>query len=146
MISNRMIIYLTILVLIGMGILFLLNVNNILTGQPHSETFIKLNDVSGIGVKHQGLIYTLNFEQQNNMLNMLNQSLRIKNIETGTRKTPNIDQIIIYRFKDQSPIILTPVTYLNTNLIFSNQEWNPNGYLMEVSQGRFNQLLTESYD
>ena len=146
MISNRVIIYLTVLVLLGMGVLFFLNINNILTGRHSPETYISLNDVSGVGVKHKGLIYTLNFNQQNDLLNMLNQSIQMKTIEGGTRKSPSIEQIIIYRFEGKPPLILTPITYLDNNLVYSNQEWNPKGYLKEVSLGRFDKLLAETYD
>lgn len=146
MIGNKSVIYLTLLVLLSMGILFFMNIDEIVSGKIGNESFIAYNDVSGMAVKHQGLVYTLNFKQQTDALDILNRSLRIKIIDSGERSPPDIEQIIIYRFGTKPPLLLTPVTYLNDNLVYTNSEWNPDGYLKEVSRGVLKQILSDTYD
>jgi hypothetical protein len=146
MISNKMIAYLTALVLVAMGVLFILNIEKILHGQTGSEIYLKYNDVAGIGVKHKGLTYTLNFDQQNKMVELLNHSLKVTLIDSGNRQTPDIEQIVIYRLEGKAPLTLLPVAYVDEQLIYSNEEWNAGGYLKDVSNGSLKKLLAETYD
>jgi hypothetical protein len=146
MMNNTTLYVLTGLVLVSMAILLGLNLTNILKGNTSSQTYIKLNDVRGVAVEHNKLPYTLNFEQQVDVINLLNRSVKIAEItREGSRQKPNIDKIIIYRF-EQPNLIIEPLTYLDNNLIFSLPEWNKEGYLMDISGGTLQQTLSNTYD
>ncbi|WP_068468089.1 hypothetical protein [Candidatus Protochlamydia phocaeensis] len=144
--TNRTLIYLTILVLVSMGVLFTLNMTAILTGKPEEETYLKYNQVRGMAVGHHKLLYTLNFKQQNDVIDILNRSVRVMGVKPGKRQKPNIEKIVIYQFNDQPELVLTPIAYIDGNLVFSVPQWNSDGYLMEVSNGRLQQLLSQTYD
>ncbi len=146
MMDNRTLFSLTALVLIGMVILLALNMTSILTGEPENQTYLKYKQVRGIAINHNGLLYTLNFQQQNEVVEILNQAVRVMGIKPGKRQRPKISQIVIYQFNQQPDLLLTPIAYVDDNLVFSIPEWNPNGYLMEVSEGRLRQLLSQTYD
>jgi hypothetical protein len=144
--SNRTLLFLTALVLIGMITLFALNMQSILTGQPDDQTYLKYNHVRGAAVSHNEMLYTLNFDQQNELIDILNRSVRVVGVKPGKRKKPEVEQIIVYQFNDQPDLIIKPVAYVDNNLVFSAPAWNPDGYLMEISDGRLHQLLSQSYD
>lgn len=144
--SNRTLIYMTGLVLLGMGILFALNLGQILIGSPPNQTYLKYNEVRGIAVKHRQLLYTLNFAQQNSTIDILNQSLLLAEVKPGTTQPVDIEQIIIYQFEGKPDIILTPIAYVDQQLVYQSPLWSPQGYFMEVSVGEFKKLISQSYD
>lgn len=143
--SNRVILYLTALVLIGMVILFSLNLVNIFSGQPNSQAYIKHNQVRGIAVKHNQLLYTLNFRQQNDLIDLINRSLPTREMPNDTREDTPIAQIVVYLF-GADDLVLSPVAYINDNLVYSTPQWNPNGYFMDLSNGTLKNLLSQTYD
>lgn len=126
-----------------MGALFFIRLlPNNATFEP--EKYILKGDVKGIEIVHNDKPYTLNFEQQNTLIDYLNQSLPVN---TNFRIDPNLpfSKIIIYRFKG-APLELTPITLVGTDLVFSAPTWNPNGYLRDISVGRMNKLLNNTFD
>lgn len=144
--TNRTLIYLTALVLIGMVTLFAINMTSILTGKPEDQTYLKYNHVRGMAVSHNQMLYTLNFKQQNDVIEILNRTVRVVGVKPGKRQRPSIDKIIVYQFNDQPDLVITPIAYVDNNLVFSVPAWNPNGFFMEVSNGRLHQLLSQTYD
>ncbi|MBA2367921.1 MAG: hypothetical protein H0V82_02720 [Candidatus Protochlamydia sp.] len=144
--SNRTLLFLTALVILGMITLFALNMQSILSGHPDDQTYLKYNHVRGVAVSYNDMLYTLNFDQQNELISILNRSVRVVGVKPGKRKKPDIEQIIIYQFNDQPDLIIKPVAYVDNNLVFSAPAWNSDGYLMEISDGRLDQLLAQTYD
>lgn len=137
---------LTLLVLLGMGIILLLNFSSSLLLQPKNERYLSYNGVRGMAVEHDHLLWTLNFDQQNSVIAHLNRSIPIgKNTRHLEKKPLIIDRLIIYRFHAPD-LFLTPVGYDGDNLIFQSAVWNPSGYLLDVSGGSFNVLLSQTYD
>lgn len=146
-ISNKALVYMTLLVLLGMGILFYLNLSNILGGQTEPQPYLKHYAIRGIAVKRSNLLYTLNFDQQNQLADILNLSVLIQTVTTEQKKqTPAISEIIVYQFNGQPDLSLVPIGYADKNLIYSMPSWNPNGYLMDVSEGKLQNLLSQTYD
>jgi hypothetical protein len=135
----------TALVLIGMGVLLSLNLVGIFSGQFSSQTYLKHNDVRGIAVKHHDLLYTLNFRQQNDVIDFFNRSVQIREMPTGNRIEIPIQQIIIYLF-NATDVVLTPIAYLDNNLLYSAPQWNADGYLLDLSDGALKDLLSQTYD
>jgi hypothetical protein len=144
--TNKTLVYLTFLVLIGIGILFALNMTSLLTGQPDNQNYLQYNKVRGIAVSHNKLLYTLNFKQQKDVIDILNRAVRVVGVKPGKRQKPNIDKIIIYQFKEKSDVTITPIAYVNKNLVFSAPGWDEETYLMEISDGRLFQLLSQTFD
>lgn len=144
--SNRLLLFMTALVLVGMATLLALNLNSIFTGIPGlSTSYLDHNDVKGMAVEHNKMLYTLNFTQQNDIIDILNRSVKLSEIEPGPRQRPTIEHLTIYRFGADN-LVLTPIAYVNNNLIYSLPQWNANGFLMETSNGRLQKLLSQTYD
>lgn len=144
--NNRTLVYLTILVLVGIGALFALNVAQILDGSGASQTYLKPYEIRGMAVKFDQMLYTLNFEQQNEVVDILNRSVRVVGVKPDKRAKPAIEKIYVYPFKDDV-IEITPIAYVdNNNLVYSAPQWNNEGYLMEISNGKLHELLSQTYD
>jgi hypothetical protein len=144
--SNRTLVVLTVLVIAGMLVLFGLNVTNILTGQPPNQKYLKYNDIQGMAIGRNRVLYTLNFQQQNQVIEILNSAVPITEIKSGKRNPPNIDKLVIYPLQGKPEIVLTPIAYVDNNLIFSAPDWVAHGYLMELSDGDLKNLLSKTYD
>ena len=144
--SNRTLTFLTALVIVAMVALFALNVTSILTGQPANQTYIRYDEVQGMAIEHNKLLYTLNFEQQNEIITILNSGAAVREIRAGERVHPGIQKLIIYPLEGKPEITLIPIAYINQDLILSAAEWVPNGYLMELSEGKLKNLLAKTYD
>lgn len=144
--NNRTVLFMTLAVLAGMAILFAINLQGILGGKAPSQPYLQYNDVRGIAVKHDGKLYTLNFDQQKQLIEMLNQSDKVERLGEGSREAVNFEEIIIYRFESKPDWVVTPITYINNNLFYSMPEWNSKGYLMDVSEGKLKKLISQTYD
>jgi hypothetical protein len=59
------------------------------------QSVLAYNEVRGMAVESEGVLYTLNFEQQNRVVAALNRKEKIPNLETCA---PSMDKLIIYRF------------------------------------------------
>jgi hypothetical protein len=143
--TNRTLFSLTALVILGIAILLGLNMTSILTGEPKSQTYLKYNEVRGMAIGHNQLLYTLNFQQQNTVIEILNKAAHVLEIPPGKHQKPNIDRIVVYQF-NKPDLLITPIAYMDQNFIFSVPEWIENGYLMELSDGDLHQLLSQAYD
>ena len=144
--NNRIVLFFTIAVLAGMGILLAINMSSILTGQPAHQTYLKYNNVRGMAVGHNQMLYTLNFKQQNDVIDILNRSVRVLEVKPGKRQKPNIEKIVVYQFDHLPDLIITPIAYVDGNLVYSVPQWNEDGYMMELSDGDMQKLLTQTYD
>lgn len=144
--KNQTVFTIALIFIAGISILFIINMNAILKGKNAEEQYLKYNNVRGIAVEHKDLLYTLNFNQQNNLVDILNHSVRVVGVKPDKRQKPDISKIIIYQFGNQPDIVITPVAYVNKNLVYSAPAWNVDQYLMEISDGQLQQLLAQTYD
>lgn len=144
--NNRTLYIMTACVFAGIAILFAINLDTILTGKPINQTYIKHNNIRGMAIGRNQMLYTLNFDQQNKATNILNRSVRVVGVKPGKRQKPDIDQIVIYQFDKKPDIVLTPIAYVDDNLVFTAPAWVDQGFLMELSNGDLQKLLSESYD
>lgn len=95
-------------------------------------------------VVHEGVPYTLNFQQQNRIIDLLNQSLST-NERSVENTSLNFTSLTIYRFEAPN-LTLKPIAYNHEELIFSVPEWNSEGYLKENSRGEFKKLISTTFD
>ena len=143
--SNRLLFWLTCVAILGLGILLFMNAIPMIWA-PNVETYLKLNDVRGIAVEHKNKLYTLNFEQQNELIGYLNKAIPTSlEEEKGRKPSSDISKIVIYRF-NKPDLVLTPIRYDKNNLIFSSPEWNRDGFMKDVSGGNLQTLLSKTYD
>lgn len=142
---NNFTTYLTVLVLLGMAVILMLNFSRLVT-QEKNERYLSYNGVRGMALDHNKQLWTLSFEQQNQAIEQINLCLSIgKGARSQSHKTLDFGRLTIYRF-NAPDIYLTPIAYDGDNLIFESKEWNPDGYLLDVSGGAFDALLRSTYD
>jgi len=144
--NNRTLVYLTGFVILGMLVLLGLNMTSILTGQPTNQTYLQYNNVRGMAVIHDKIPYTLNFSQQNEIIDIINRSVRVVGVKPGKRQKPDIEKLIVYQFDGKPDLVIEPIAYVDQNLVFSVPEWQTNSYLMELSEGGLHHLLSKTYD
>lgn len=148
--SNRTLLILTALMLAGLAILVAINMSDILMGQSPNQFLIRYNDVRGMAVSHQGKEYTLNFQQQNQVVDFLNQSTALDKLESDQQLSLDMQKLTIYRFNGEPDIVLTPVAEFEDDLVFSVPPlvppFIPRQYLLESSEGSFKKLLMQTYD
>lgn len=135
-------------ILIGsvMGIIILSSIFNLIAifWNPYPETYISRNQIRGMAIQHQGILYTLNFSQQNEVAIILNQSIPISQEETDRKHmfsgSAVFEKLIIYHFNGSS-IELIPKGILESSYVFSISEWDKNNFFMEQSHGRLQDVL-----
>lgn len=141
----------TLVILIGIAIvlmmtLFILNYVQIVETKS-TEKHIELNDINGMEVYHKNVPYTLNLKQQVGVATYLNEAIPFEpSADEGTKTPTAIEKIVIYRFGDLQPIDITPVYYHHDNLVFSSPEWKGTGLLMDNSNGKLKNLLSQTFD
>lgn len=151
----------TAAVLGGFAIIMAMNFAALLGIVPARH--ISPNDVRGMAVEHNNLLYTLNFEQQNTLVDIFNRAIPVgKEIvdarKVNNAKLPEVNKIIIYRF-NAPDIEITPVAYVaksnsafgadttsRLKIVFSVPEWNPNGLLEEATSDEMQKVLLSTYD
>jgi hypothetical protein len=143
---NQTVFTISLLVIIGLCVLFTINISSIMKGKNVDETYVKYNGVRGMAIEHNKLLYTLNFDQQNDVIGMLNRSVRVVGVKPDKRQKPDIEKLVIYQFGDKPDIIITPIAYINNNLVYSAPAWNVDNYLMELSDGGLQKLIAQTYD
>lgn len=159
--GKRITIFMTVAVLAGFGVILLMNVAALLGYIP--PKYISPNDVRGMAIEHNSTLYTLNFAQQNTLVDIFNRAIPVNKGAFEARqvtnvKAPQVTKIIIYRF-NQPDIEIKPVGYVNKNssaltsadpsrysMVFSAPIWNPEGLLEETASDELQQLLLTTYD
>lgn len=157
---NRFTLIMTMAVLCGFSVLLLMNVASFLGVVP--AKYISPSDVRGIAVQHDGKLYTLNFSQQNTMVDIFNRMIPVKKelvFERQVKTTrPEVQKIIIYRF-NAPDIEITPIAYVmkttslaqpvsqgHLSMVLSVPDWNAEGFLEESTNDELHQLLPTTYD
>ena len=154
--SNRTIFYMTFTVIAG--ILVILGINAAQAFGSFRPKYLAPNDVRGMAIEHNKLLYTLNFEQQNALLEILNHSIPIdsKIPQEDQSKTPlEFERLVIYLFEGPD-IEIKPVGYFKKAspidgtmldlLVFSAPKWNPRGLMQETTLEDFKKLISNTYD
>lgn len=100
-----------------------------------------------MAIEHDGQLFTLNFDQQNQVTDIFNRSIKVGYESYFETKEVSFDydKLIIYRI-DQPDIEMAPVTFINQQLLFRLPEWNPDGLIRETGPGELHTLLSQTYD
>lgn len=161
-VKKRLTLIMTFVVLGGFSILIIMNLAALLGLVP--SKYISPNDVQGMAVEHNNLLYTLNFEQQNALVDIFNRAIPVTQESIDARNAklntpPEIQKIIIYRFSGPA-IEIKPIAYIakstsaldrsqsdfRANLVFSAPAWNPHGLLEEAASDEMHHILHNTYD
>lgn len=143
--NSKSLTYMTTIVVIGALIILALNVLPYL-GFEANEKYLPYNDVKGMAIEHQNKLYTLNFDQQKELIGILNSSQPIeKSSVLPNGEKPDFEKIVIYRF-NKPDIEIAPIAYQNGHLIFSAPAWNSKGYMIDNSQSSVKALSQQAYD
>ncbi len=142
--SQRTLFYLIVLVLAGMATILFINVNSLFSA-AHQERYVAYNDVKGMDIQRGQLLYTLNFDQQNQIITEINRSIPVGAPGAKPDQALNFSKLIIYRFKG-SNLVLIPIRYENDELIYRIPQLKAEGFFKDISQGGLKRLIAETYD
>lgn len=141
--NNLRLSLMTGLVLLAAIVLFTMNFSSYSPGFQQGKT-LSSDEVRGMAVEHRSVLYVLNYDQQKQMIDWINQSVVVKE-PLPPAQDPSIGakKIVIYLFDEQPSIELIPLKYdADGNLLFSYQ-----GKLKrETSGGRLKKFLSTTYD
>ncbi|MBS4168751.1 hypothetical protein [Parachlamydia sp. AcF125] len=136
----------TLLVLVGMGILFLMNFTPALHQATLEKKQLDLNDIKTITIEREGKPHTLSLEQQIELIKYLNLAHPVQKSPHENQLDPiDFEKITVYRFKHPELTII-PVGYMGPNLLFSSLELNPSGYMRDSSEGKFKNFIAQSIE
>ncbi len=129
------------------GLMVLLFVRNAVQEYNPTTTAsqIAINDVRGSEVVYRGKSYTLSFEQQQGLVELLNRSVHVTRLRDKKAPFSGIEEIVIYRFGDK-PLKITPVDIGDDAAYFRAPQLHPEGFLMDTSAGTLWTLLQQTYD
>lgn len=113
---------------------------------PNPDVYITRNDVRGMDIQYKNTLYTLNFAQQNEVIDILNQGVLVAPEVSKNEKKPDFEKLILYRF-DKSDIEIVPFNIDNdNNYTFSVSDFSKTKNLKDTSRGTLQELLLETYD
>lgn len=143
--NNRTLIYMTGVVIVCVAILIGINLFYTFQGTFPKDVLLDYNSIRGSAIEHGGKLYTLNFEQQKALIEAINASTRIAELPTGGKK-PSFTKIVVYRFDDAPDVVITPIAFVDGNLVYSAPQLITPDYLMELSRGQLEKILSQTYD
>jgi hypothetical protein len=109
------------------------------------------------------MLYTLNFDQQNALVDIFNRAIPVTKESAESRKVNDapkseVQKIVIYRF-NAPDIEIIPVTFVSKsqsavqaqdkqrlNLVFLAPLWNDKGFLEESVGDELHKFLSTTYD
>jgi hypothetical protein len=137
---------LCMLAIAGISFIFLINFLDLTNREVLGrQSFLAPQEVRGMDLFHKGKPYTLNFEQQNSVIEMLNRALPIVRIEPSELSPTTLEKLTIYRFNEDT-ISLIPLGLIDDNIIFKSTGDFTGNFLRDISLGRLKTLLDSSYD
>lgn len=141
--SNRMLLVLIGIVIVGIFLLLAYNFMALAKKHASAQAFLPQNSVEGIAVRHKGLPYTLNFDQQQQALRSLNGASPLNNeVDLKNREAADFDKLIVFLFNG-ADMELSPVGFLRNEFVYAV----PGGSLFITSDtGQFKKMISQTYD
>lgn len=141
--NARTLTYLMVLAFLAMMVLLVGNAVNLFQ-TPRIDAHISPYDVRGMAIFHKATPYTLNFTQENECVSALNRGIPIGTLRKNQNESLPFEKLVIYRFK-QPDIALQLADFSDLSLIFQVKDWNPDGYIVEVSGGDMWSTLSKAF-
>lgn len=139
---------LTVLIFLGVvGVIALLFLQITPTNNPTTTPQLStIGDLKGSAIFHKNTPYTLNFDQQQILIEYLNRAAKVKKsdftIETSTFP---YERIVLYRFEGGN-IELIPVMLKEKNIVFNIPKISEDSYFLEMSGGQLANVLNGAFD
>lgn len=145
--STRTITYLTVAVLVAIGVLLFNQVTNLVSqGSAPSTGRLVFEDIRGIDLYYKGVPYPLNFDQHNDFIYMFNGAIELAVKPDAMKESSSgLNKLVVYFFNKPDATI-TVAGVIGTDLVFSAPTWLPNGYLKDMTNGELLELLSKSHD
>jgi hypothetical protein len=136
-------------------LIYLISVVGVLAGLLFSMTFyyntrlaasqtFDYNDIKGMAIERNGTLYTLNFEQQNEVAAQLNRSKLLAapliDVSDHSWQQPSFSRLVIYGFNILE-VEVVPLGYVDGNMLFTSPVWAPGSQHLDISQGTLRNLL-----
>ena len=143
--SNRTLLILTVIVIIGMGVILALNVMPVFF-QDAPPKYLTPGEIQGSAAQAGNAFYTLNFEQQNALIDAINASSKVETAQEGRKDTSfAIEKIDLYFFTGKT-LSLKLSTTTDNELLFSADEPPMEGIFKENTKGALKKLLNQAID
>jgi hypothetical protein len=142
--SPRSAIYAAIIIIVMVGLVILQHLIPI-ASSGRSEDQLSPNDVRGMAVVYKGKPYTLNFEQQLEMVEYINRLIPIGKLRDTPTTYPGLDKVMVYLF-NRTPLEFIPLDFDNTSFVFRAPALRPQGYLMDITNGQLLHLIESAHD
>lgn len=142
--NARNAIYATVIIIVLVGLLLLRSSVQIIP-ENRMNTLLQPNDIRGMEVVYKGLPYTLNFDQQQEMLELINRCIPVTKISASPSLLPSFKKIVIYFF-GKPTIELNQADFTENEFYFQAPGLSADGFLMDVSGGRMFQLVESAHD
>ncbi|MDP1836240.1 MAG: hypothetical protein Q8K75_10000 [Chlamydiales bacterium] len=142
--NARNAIYAALVIIVLVGILLLRSSVQIVP-ENRVTTLLQPNDIRGMEIVYKNLPYTLNFDQQQEMLELINRCIPVGKISASPGGLPYFKKIVVYLFGRPS-IELNQVDFAENEFYFQAPGLNADGFLMDVSGGRMFQLVESAHD
>jgi hypothetical protein len=137
---------LIIAVICLIGLIALNYATKLIPSSSTKPSYINRNDVLGMAVEYKQLPYTLNFKEQNAVINFLNESQpHEKSLYEPDPTAFPFTRLIIYRFNGPE-IQIIPIALPHQDLVFAASAWDRDRYFHDVSKGELFHLLNTTYD
>lgn len=141
--NNTLLRLLTVLVIFAMGILLVLNMKEWIPGVSGYATYLKKDNIRSVTIIHEGDEYPMNLNQQERFIALINRSVPVDKIREEGKKVPPYSQEIRIDRIEGDDVTLTPIVYVDNSLIYSVPQWNPHGYMMDLTDGALQSLILE---
>ncbi len=128
------------------AVVFLLTANILPFLRPsQSGIHLKPSNIKSVSVNFEGVEYPLNQRQQIQFVEAINAAIPIGQEEYTSKQPLNMGYFEIYFFDKNEKLVLKPVGLINKNLIFKVPEWNKEGWIKDVTEGKLLQILKDSH-
>lgn len=108
------------------------------------DNFLSAGSVQGVTLKSHGKIYPLNLEQQNRIISILRKATAADDDLLSTQPTPpSIDKLIVHSL-DIPDVDVIPLGYVDGNMVFQMERWQPEGFMVENSDGELKEILQKA--
>lgn len=114
-------------------------------GGSNKSTQLSRDSVRGSALVVKGVTYTLNFNQQVSVINVLGRAIAIgRDAISSDGQKPFFDKLIIYRF-NQPDLIIQPLQQRVTSMLLDIPEWSETQYFLDTSSGELVNTLKEAF-
>lgn len=144
--SLRLLVLVTFCIICMVCFLFFLTRARFIEDPQNSTSRLPHHSVRGSSIFYKQKPYTLNFNQQNTLITILNHSKVIDRQKEVSYTPCSFEKITLYRFDELSDLFIEPIGFLQDELVFRVPEWDTTRDFKENSEGTFKSFLSNIYD